>query len=179
MKGRKVNEDCLELGKNYVVVQSGVNWAEREKEEVCMFKIKNGVLGLWFDESCYHVKKDGFDGFEIDIYEYIKEEIEVEDFVKVLKLWLENGECSKFSCENCPLGEQNCNMIKDIMLTSNKMVFSKQKYIDCMIERYRNEPYKLATFITVDWAVKCEGKTLEECKKIGYKVDESWFVEVK
>ena len=58
-----------------------------------------------------------------------------------------------------------------------KKVFSKEKYIKDLIALGFNEE-KIKNVNNRSWVNKCEGLTIEEMKKMGYIVNEEWFVEV-
>ena len=58
-----------------------------------------------------------------------------------------------------------------------KKVFSKEKYIEDMRAIGSNEE-KIENIKNRSWVNKCEGLTREEIEKMGYTLDEEWFVEV-
>ena len=58
-----------------------------------------------------------------------------------------------------------------------KKVFSKEKYIKDLIALGFNEE-KIENINNRSWVDNCEGLTREEIEKMGYELNEDWFVEV-
>ncbi len=50
-----------------------------------------------------------------------------------------------------------------------KKVFSKEKFIENMKEKA----------IKSSWIEDCDGKTIEECNELGFRITDDWCVEVE
>lgn len=58
-----------------------------------------------------------------------------------------------------------------------KIIFSKEKYIEKMGYEAYQEAVKFGE--NNNYVDACDGKTIEECNKLGYLIPDDWCVEVE